>query len=126
MSGQIASIVSIKAELCRGNDELTTWAKAIETSWFLDESDEETQLNFIEIVAHVSNSDFRQPAIADFLSGADPLLIAKAKAIGAKVVTQEKSVPSSKKKIHIPDVCDHFGVKYLDTYDLLEDLRARF
>lgn len=124
--GDVASIASIKAELCKGNDELAQWAKDVDTSWFLDESDEQTQLNLIEIVNYVGSGDYRPFAIDDFLSGADPLLIAKAKAMGATIVTQEKSDPKSRKKVFIPDVCNEFGVPYLDTYDLLENLKARF
>ncbi|MFC2993599.1 DUF4411 family protein [Halomonas tibetensis] len=52
--------------------------------------------------------------------------MAKAKAIGAQVVTNEARVGPGSKKVKVPNVCDQFQVACLDTYDLLDTLRARF
>lgn len=124
--GHIASVSSIRSELITGKDELADWAKSANGEWFLDESDEETQKHYAAVANWVSGSGFKPQAVASFLSGADPWLIAKAKTADAVVVTHEKSEPGCKKRVPIPDVCQFFGVRCIDTFDLLEVLRARF
>ncbi|MCB0596496.1 MAG: DUF4411 family protein [Lewinellaceae bacterium] len=62
----------------------------------------------------------------DFLSGADPWVIAQAKVEGAKVITMEKLVGSESKKVKIPNICIEFDVEWLSTYQLLRALGARF
>jgi hypothetical protein len=54
------------------------------------------------------------------------LLIAKAVTAGATVVTQETYEPFRLNKVKIPNVCRAFGVPYLNTFDLLQQLRAKF
>lgn len=65
-------------------------------------------------------------AIEEFLSGADPWLIAKARVMGATVVTHEQHNPAARRKFLIPNVCQHFGVPCLDTFELLNQQAARF
>ncbi|MDZ4158847.1 MAG: DUF4411 family protein, partial [Anaerolineaceae bacterium] len=66
--------------------------------------------------------------IRDFLSGADPWVIAQAKAHNLIVVTMEghkateevdKSTKRIRGRIKIPNMCGHFGVKWITTFDLL-------
>lgn len=64
--------------------------------------------------------------IEDFLRGADPWLIAKAKVLNAVVVTHEVLVPETAKKIKIPNVCEKFGIQYMNTFQLLRKLEACF
>lgn len=63
---------------------------------------------------------------ARFLSGADPWLIAKAVVTGSTIVTHELAVPANSTKVKIPNICNKFGVSFIDTYDLLETLKASF
>ena len=80
-----------------------------------------------EISAHVASlPDLKPAAVPDFLSGADPWLVAVAKTLGGTVVTHEQPNPDAKKKIFIPDVCNHFGVPYMDTFELLQRKKAQF
>jgi len=65
-------------------------------------------------------------AAEDFLSGADPWLIAKAMTTGCTVVTHERHHAEVVKKFLIPNVCDVFGVSWMNTFDLLYKLEARF
>lgn len=116
----IASISSVGDELTAGNDELAEWTHdRKDTGWFLDVSDTATQEQFIKIAAYVSSSAYLPEAKAEFLSGADPWLIAKAATVGAVVVTHEIYDAFIKRKIRIPNICREFGVSYLDTFDLL-------
>ena len=42
------------------------------------------------------------------------------------VVTQEVSAPNSKKKIHLPDILNAFGVDYINTFEYLKKQKAIF
>ncbi len=91
------SIVNVCDELRGGRDDLAIWANARRLEpWFLKVDDVATQKLFQSIATVVNNGSFKQPAKAKFLSGADPLLIAKAKIVGAKIVTHEVASPDSK------------------------------
>ena len=65
-------------------------------------------------------------ALEEFLGGADPWRIAKARILGATVVSQERLNIANKRKFLIPNVCQHFGVPFMDTFALLNLLQAQF
>jgi hypothetical protein len=65
-------------------------------------------------------------ALDEFLGGADPWLIAKAMTINATVVTHEQLNLAARRKFLIPNVCQHFGGPFIDTFELLNALGARF
>jgi predicted nucleic acid-binding protein len=123
----VASIVSVRDELTVGKDELADWAKERkDAAWFLGVDDADTQGNFSEIVQYVATAHYNEPAVAKFLGSADALLIAKARAIGATVVTHELPNPESKKRVLIPDVCHVFDVSYMNTFEALRQFSAKF
>ncbi|WP_299310818.1 DUF4411 family protein [uncultured Halomonas sp.] len=124
--GQVGSIRSVYDELSAGGDELSEWVR-LRRHQFLAVDDEATQAVFADIADHVAtHSSYQEPHVSSFLAGADPWLVAKAKAIGAQVVTNEARVGPGSKKVKVPNICDQFQVACLDTYDLLDTLRARF
>lgn len=53
-------------------------------------------------------------------------LIAKALSTGATVVTHEVLNLEVKRKFIIPNVCEHFQVPYMNTFELLHRLDAKF
>lgn len=120
-SHEIASIVSVYDELADGTDDLSDWVKERKSSdWWLDVSDPETQQAYGEIVAWVmSNQGFTQAAKDEFLAGADPWLIAKARVLGVKIVTHEQLDLNARRKVFIPVVCKPFSVDCLDTFALI-------
>jgi hypothetical protein len=126
-AGELASVNSVAEELRRGNDELAEWAE-VNRPLFLPESDEATQTSFAEVAQHIaSQTDRMRPgAMEEFLGGADPWLIAKARVTGAVVVTHEQFHPEARRKFLIPNVCRHFGITWMDTFQLLGRLNARF
>lgn len=126
-AGEVASVEGVGDELLRGNDELKTWAVG-HKQIFLPVSDERTQDAFAEVAAHAAElaSELKPGALEEFLGGADPWLIAKALADSAIVVTHEAFNPQARKKILIPNVCEHFKVRYVNTFDLLLRLKAEF
>ena len=126
-AGEVASIHSVRDELRRGNDELAQWAKD-QAPLFLDESDQATQAAFADVAQHVANAapQMKAGAMDEFLSGADPWLIAKAITMNATVVTHEQLNLVTRRKFLIPNVCQHFGVPWVDTFQVLGALEARF
>lgn len=127
MGGDVASIASVGAELRRGNDELADWAKH-NTSFFIDDSDSATQTAFAEVANFIvaAADTMKSGAIEDFLGGADPWLIAKARTMSAVIVTHERFNEANRKKFLIPNVCRHFGVTCIDTFALLKQAKVRF
>ena len=73
-----------------------------------------------------NSSQFKPEAKSKFAAGADGWLIAYAQTHSAVVVTQEVSAPDAKSKVLIPDVCQVFGVDYMNTWEMLRQLGVRF
>lgn len=124
----IASIDMVGEELKRGNDELSNWAKS-NTGLFLPISDKETQSQFSRVSQYIASqqSQMKAGALDDFLSGADPWLIAKALTMpDCVVVTHEQFNPEIRRKYSIPNVCQHFNVQWMDTFAVLKHTKAKF
>lgn len=124
--GKVKSISFVKEELEKGNDELKSWIKTL-SNCFLHVDDKQTQKFYEDIINYVMKSNYKDSAKNDFIQIADPWIIAKAKAIEATVVTHEKHLdPNIKKKVKIPNICKEFHVPYIDTFDMLQNVSARF
>ena len=63
---------------------------------------------------------------AYWASVADGWLIAYAKVNGLVLATHETYEPNVKNRVKIPNVCLEFDVDYVDTLDMLVDLKAKF
>lgn len=127
-AGVVASIEPVGDELRRGHDELAGWAKD-QDGLFLSVSEDDTQQAFGAVAAHVAAQagEMKAGALEEFLAGADPWLIAKAMALkDAVVVTHEQFNLQMRRKYSIPNVCQHFGVLWIDTFELLSRTDARF
>lgn len=125
-SGRVFSVEAVQRELINGGGELASRAKSSLAPLFLP-PDSSVVAEYANVAAWVqSHPQYRASAKARFLAGADPWLIAHAKASGYSVITLEVPAPSSLKDIKIPDVCTAFSVKYLNPFDLLENEAAVF
>ena len=62
----------------------------------------------------------------EFSKGADPWVIAHALEDRGIVVTKESFTRPDAQKVRIPDVCDNFSVKCVDTLQMLKELSAKF
>ncbi len=123
-AGNLASVLVVYDELKYFGDELSDWVKS-RREQFLDIMDKETQEVFAEIAQYLMTKDFSPKNRDDFLAGADPWLIAKAKSMRAVVVSHESLVPEHSKKVKVPNVCKQFGVECIKTFKLLRLLEAR-
>ena len=123
----VASIEMVAAEIKKGNDELATWGE-MNSGLFLPESDAATQASFVKVLntLTVEVPKMKAGAFDEFVSGADPWLIAKAMSTGATVVTHEVYNPAIVRKFTIPNICAKLSVPYMNTFQLLSQLDARF
>ena len=107
-------------ELVKINDELATWCKARKTKGLCVHANKQVQACYQQIANHVMTK-YAERHANEFLKGGDGWVIAHAMAERGIVVTQESDKPT-KTKVKIPNVCKEFGVKCIDTYDMLEEL----
>jgi len=126
-SHDVASISMVGDELKKGDDELADWAKD-HPALFIGVDDVGTQTCFAQVANLIvsQSAQMKAGAVEDFLSGADPWLIAKAMATHGTVVTHEAYNPNAKRKFLIPNVCEQFGIGWMNTFDMLSRLEARF
>ena len=123
--GIIASCALVYTELERIEDELAEWAKRQQANGFFVEPDAGVQ-SFMDDIQAYMVTRYEEHHIAEFMSGADPWLIAHARVHGGRIVTHEKGKPNAVQP-KIPDVADHFGLKpTLDIITLLRELGASF
>lgn len=120
---QIQSIVPVYKELTSNSadkDDLHLWAEN-HKNLFIGVDGVDTQQAFSEVANYLAEHQWYSDAEkARFLAGADPWLIAAAKALGATLVTHEVPVPDNSKKVKIPNIAREFSVDYMDVFDLLE------
>lgn len=127
----VTSPLIVYTELAKGNDELEKWAKEHKSVLFNDPDDKVIEA-FRQIADFINSHYDDRQWINPFLDGADPWVIAQAKAHGLIVVTMEVIKgnedinPKTKRvrgKLKIPNVCGHFGVKCISTFDLIRALK---
>jgi predicted nucleic acid-binding protein len=127
------SPIAVYDELMIGKekDELKYWAKDHRKILFV-EPDSKVNEAYRQVVEFANNRYRDQHQIREFLKGADPWVVAHAKAHSLIVVTMEgfKQAENVDKvtgrfigKIKIPNMCDHFGIKSIPTYELLRTLK---
>ncbi len=128
----IVSIDKVKNEIYDNSsheDELKSWSESnLPSNFFMNT---QSVLNkYIEISnwATLNQHGYQQNAIDEFLQAglADPWLVAFAMTNNWTIITQEKSEPNIKRKIKIPEVCNQFNIKYINTIDLFRELRETF
>ena len=126
--GALVSIDQVKEELLRGNDDLAHWVQTVVPAACFASTDTPLVIDrFREIMVWVeAQPQFKPEAKAEFAQGADPWLIAHAKATGHLLVTHEAVAPESRRRVPIPNVCQAFGVSYLNRFAMLRLLQAQF
>ena len=98
----VSSIDFVRKELEKGKDDLTKWVKN-NPHIFVSVDDELTQKVFGQVANYVNSlSHLKDGAKSDFLSGANPWLIAKAIVTSTTIVTHEKLDYSPKEKYSYP------------------------
>jgi hypothetical protein len=122
--GQLLSIDRVRDELMRA--DLKTWASGSFHGFFASTSDPDIIAAYREVMVWSQNqSQFTDAAKAQFADAADGWLIAYALAKNCVVVTHEQYDQNIKRKVKIPNVCRAFGVRYVDTFQMMRELKVR-
>lgn len=126
--GILSSIDRVKQEIEDGKDALSHWTKrTCPAGFFAATTDRKVAARYGHVIAWVqSQTRYKPEAQAEFARTADGWLAAYAKEYGLVVVTQEVSAPESRNEVKLPDVCDAIGVAYLNTFEMLASVKARF
>jgi Domain of unknown function (DUF4411) len=123
-AGVVASIDKVGDELQAGGDDLSDWATARGSTFFMPPDDPVVPA-LGRVSAWATGHNYERAAIATFLQVADYWLVAHALAHGQTVVTHE--VPSeSVRKIKIPNACIGLTIPCISPYEMLRRERARF
>ena len=72
------------------------------------------------------NNQFMPAALSEFARVADGWLAAYSKVNGAVVVTNEVFDPNVRRRVPLPNLCEQFHVRYINTYEMLRELGTRF
>ncbi len=125
---RIFSVDRVRAELAGKDDKLSQWTKrSAPESLFKRTADKDVVDTFRELVNWVLDKpQFTADAKARFANVADGWLIAYAKSNGMTLVTHEEMAIDAKAKVPMPNLCVEFGVPYVNTFDMLRELKVRF
>lgn len=131
-AGIITSIDKVKKEIFDNSsheDELKLWCDSNLSNEFFINTDTVLE-NYISIVNWTNSMShhYTSNAIQEFLETdlADPWLIAFAMSNNWTIVTYEKSQPERKNRIKIPEVCNHFNIRYINTIQMFRELKESF
>lgn len=124
VAGSVFSTEKVGDEIEAGGDELSGWAAARGTGFFL-KPDSAILPALGKVSAWATSQTYEPAAVNTFLQVADFYLVSHALAHGHTVVTHEIASASTK-KIKIPNACIGLGVKCMTPFEMLRHERARF
>ena len=129
-ANNVFSIEQVKRELMAGREteDLVQWVKRKLTKTFFVDTDKQAVIDaYGEVMLWVQrNPQYTDPAKAKFATEADGWLVAFAIVHGSSVITNEQPRPQSRSRVLLPDVCNHFNVRYMDTFAMLHKLAVCF
>ena len=125
-TGRLQSIDQVRREIT-SPPALVKWTKPLASKLFRSTTQQGTIDAFKRMQKWVSqNEQFKDAAKNEFAQVADGWLVAYAKANNFIVVTLEAFNPNVKRRVPIPNVCEEFGVEFLNTYEMLRRLGVSF
>jgi len=123
-AGLVFSTEKVGDEIEAGADELSDWAVARGTGFFL-KPDAAILPALGKVSGWATSQHYEPAAVNTFLQVADFYLVAHALAHGHTVVTHEIASASTR-KIKIPNACIGLGIKPMTPFEMLRHERARF
>jgi hypothetical protein len=123
-AGRVFSIEKVGDEVLAGKDDLSTWASARGSNFFL-RPDKAMQACLSKVSGWATGGKYDPAAANTFLQVADFYLVAHALGGGHTVVTHEIA-SSSVKRIKIPDACLALNIKCVTPFEMLRSEQARF
>ena len=126
--GKVVFIKDVYDEVLKGNkeDSLVCWIKQHKELCKSCQNENEVVGYYKEMANWiVKEPSFGEGHVSNFLNGADLWIISYARKHNFTVVTLEKLVGTNSRKVKIPNVCKHFGVKCVNIYDMLRGLEVK-
>ena len=127
--GNIAILDLVKTEIDAGEDDLKDWLNRINIKTLVSHKNTDIIQSYGLIMQHIDSCNhYTIKAVKEWdYPAADPWLIAAAHTNEYTLVTFELpnrnlDVHHPSKKAKIPDVCEHFGVKCCNLYDMMRAL----
>ena len=121
-NGRVSSPAFVYSELTNAQYDLVAWAHRRRASALFVQPDTVVQIFYRHIVGFVTQYYNNNKSSSNFVAKADPWVIAHAAAKVGTVVTLEVRVPTHSKKVKIPNVCDQYNVRCINTYQMLREL----
>ena len=110
-------------------DDLSKWIK-MNKNFFIADDSPDVQMNFGKVSRYVSSHPIWESSNkANFLKAgvADGFVIAHAMSYDATVVSNEKLETDIKcKKVKIPNVCQHFNIRCINSDQFIKELQPVF
>lgn len=126
----IYTLSEVKKEILEKGDEIRDWIEQANVpATFVQNMTDAGIQNYADMQKWVSRHPHFSPSEkSEFAEKrTDGYLVAHAKATNMVVVTQEKLIiDPNTTKIKIPNLCQQFGVKYTNLFDMLKQLNVRF
>jgi len=125
---RVFSVDRVRQEISKGTDKLKKWARQKDLDAFFRNTNDQATLSYFGDMSDwvQGESQYTSEAKSEFATVADGWLVACAKACEFVVVTHEVYSPEAKRKVPIPNVCRHFAVECVDTFQMLRELKVRF
>ena len=126
-AGTLASTDLVYRELRAGGDDLANWIGSRRDLMFhVSSASSEVARHVASLDSWARGEGYRDHVVEDFMSCADPFLVGVAAESRSKVVTLETPAGASRRKVKIPDACNHLGVGTENTFEMMRNLGARF
>jgi len=110
-------------EITRTEDDLTQWLKASKIP--IEKYSEPVISSWKEILSNPVHKKLVDSAKGRSI--ADPWVVAHALHRNATVVTKEEKITaSSSKRIKIPNVCENMGIRWINDFQFVDELKIRF
>lgn len=126
-AGAVITIDRVEQELVKNQDDLEKWFSGNFKAYIKSSKSSNITTTFGEILTWVmSQQQYTDAAKSEFATVADGWIIAYAKFHNLTIVTHEVLDLKIKRKIPMPNVCNQFDVKYINTFELLRALNVKF
>ena len=120
----VVSIDRVKEEVRSDKEpDMNEWIDNDFKIGFLSTNVDSIAGKFAEVMESVqSNTQYSPHNVAEFARGADGWIIASALLGNYTVVTKEKYAPQNSKKVKIPNICEKYGIRCIDTFTMIREL----
>lgn len=120
----ISVIDKVYEEIKKGDDELKNWMLSLWNKKNVLESSESDILNAYSTIINSEILDkYTYSAKINFADCADSWLIAHAYAKKYIIVTLEKFDENIKRRVKIPNICNHFNISCIHLFDFMREIK---